>query len=177
MTTKGFGSKCLAKLGYKPGQGLGRESYGIVRPIDVKLRPQRWDLVTVDSMSIQNSEGRSAAEGKRIGRREEQVKQARVLSDAKDIQKKNQIGLVDHSQPTDPREDRTSRYKKVKEKELLMNQTEQDENTLRERYESSRDVVKRLEAVLESSKECEDIAANVLWSISPTVVAKESQAR
>lgn len=42
--TKGFASKLMEKMGWKPGQGLGREGEGIVQPIDVKARPKNLGL-------------------------------------------------------------------------------------------------------------------------------------
>ncbi|KAJ3069995.1 hypothetical protein HDU98_006950 [Podochytrium sp. JEL0797] len=41
---EGKGLMFLKMMGYKPGQGLGKEGVGIVNPIDVKLRPQKMGL-------------------------------------------------------------------------------------------------------------------------------------
>ncbi|KAI8805816.1 GC-rich sequence DNA-binding factor-like protein-domain-containing protein [Cladochytrium replicatum] len=256
-TTKGFGSKYLAKFGYKPGQGLGREREGIVKPIDVKLRPTKMGLghggfdertETVKDDQRRRAKGSGDVVMEEASKAEKKAprtdgwkknkkskdkyrtavqilkdaeedmvstaivtgllptdtvsaapsqsskiidmtgKQTRVLSDAKDIQKQNQIGLVDHSQRIPEfrhnigllaemaQEDLTSTYKKVKEKERSVNQTEQDEKLMRGRYEASKEVVTRLEAVLELARECGDIAVDVLRSISPAVLAKSRRA-
>jgi tuftelin-interacting protein 11 len=32
--------KLLQKMGYKPGEGLGRDKAGIAKPVEVKMRPK-----------------------------------------------------------------------------------------------------------------------------------------
>ncbi|KAJ3333838.1 hypothetical protein HDU93_008326 [Gonapodya sp. JEL0774] len=47
-TTSGIGSKLLRAMGWQPGTGLGKEGAGMVKPIDVKLRPKGAGLGTID---------------------------------------------------------------------------------------------------------------------------------
>jgi tuftelin-interacting protein 11 len=42
---QGIGSKLLAKMGYKSGQGLGRRNQGLVNPIEARILPKGSSLI------------------------------------------------------------------------------------------------------------------------------------
>ncbi|WVZ93577.1 hypothetical protein U9M48_039545 [Paspalum notatum var. saurae] len=46
--TKGFGSKMMAKMGFVPGSGLGRDGQGIVTPLTAMRRPKSQGLGAKD---------------------------------------------------------------------------------------------------------------------------------
>ncbi len=51
-----FAQKMMAKMGYVEGKGLGKESEGMVNPIEVKLRPQGAGVGTIKEKTKQYKE-------------------------------------------------------------------------------------------------------------------------
>ncbi|KAI9882664.1 MAG: hypothetical protein M1823_005590 [Watsoniomyces obsoletus] len=53
MAPNSFAARMMAKMGHKPGEGLGVSGQGITNPIDVKLRPQGAGLGAVKEKTEQ----------------------------------------------------------------------------------------------------------------------------
>lgn len=51
VNPESFAARMMAKMGYQPGQGLGKTGAGILNPIEVKLRPQGAGVGAVREMT------------------------------------------------------------------------------------------------------------------------------
>ncbi|CAM9532579.1 unnamed protein product [Hapterophycus canaliculatus] len=54
--TKGFGSRMMNRMGYRRGEGLGKEKQGISRPVPIRVLPERCAL---DHLKADGDAGRS----------------------------------------------------------------------------------------------------------------------
>ena len=60
-----FAQKMMAKMGYKEGQGLGKEGEGMANPIEVKLRPQGAGVGSIKEKTTQYKEEQKRAAERR----------------------------------------------------------------------------------------------------------------
>ncbi|CAM9853425.1 unnamed protein product [Pylaiella littoralis] len=65
--TKGFGSRMMNRMGYRRGEGLGKEKQGISRPVPIRVLPERraLDHLRVDDGDGTRREGSSTGGSKR----------------------------------------------------------------------------------------------------------------
>lgn len=75
-----FAQKMMAKMGYKAGEGLGKEGGGIINPIEVKLRPQGAGVGAVKEKTEQHKaeeRRRREAAGEKVSEDEDSEEEER----------------------------------------------------------------------------------------------------
>lgn len=103
-----FAARMMAKMGYQPGQGLGKTGEGILNPIEVKLRPQGAGVGAVREMTPA-----ARAEAKRARRL-----RGEVVSDSEEEAKKKktkQRGASAGSTPVRTKKKEKTRFRTAEE--------------------------------------------------------------
>ena len=102
--SKGIGSKILYKMGYRPGQGLGKDGKGLAEPIQVKLRPSGVGIGHGEQQDEEFKVEKPSRAHNKVRRREKIVTSLEIIKDVEEsVIKDQKIDIIDMTGPESKR--------------------------------------------------------------------------